>query len=202
MKLSQSFVSFDPLKPGPVSFCRSNITSSSIQSNVCFLTPCLCPGLLKDVPVGLKFPRINFSSQVIYIFVFSWKAKTSECLNGESWHSKNRHCVPLKAKKKKKRQVVFVFCCSRRKNSLSFNKLGENQKRLTRRVKRRPERKRRKSVNVKNILAQRVSCFGCLSTFFSDLAKDEMSKLCVQHNTKPGLLLVILLLSSASLAQR
>lgn len=96
MKPSQCFVSFDPLKSEPISFCQSNNTRSSFQSNVCFLIPCLRFGFLEDVPLGLKCPKINFSLQVIF---FSWKAITSKCLNECSWHSTNRHCVPLKEKK-------------------------------------------------------------------------------------------------------
>lgn len=120
MKPSQSFVSFDPLKPGPISFCLSNITSSSIQSNVCFLTPCLCSGSLKDVPVGLKFPRINFSSQVIYFFgFFSWKVRTG------TLGTLRTDIVSLK-KQKKNDKWSLSSASPGEKNSLSMNKLGGN----------------------------------------------------------------------------
>lgn len=130
---------------------------------------------------------------------FSWKAITSKRLNKYSWHSKNWHHVPLKEKNAK---WPFCFSYSRGKNILSLNKLRWNRKRPTRRATGRLEMKRGKSVSVENIQAQRVSCFGCLFTFFMDSAKDGRSKICIQHNTKSSLLVAVLTLTSVSLALR
>lgn len=127
---------------------------------------------------------------------FFWKAITSKHLNEYSWHSKNRCCVPLREKNSK---WPLFFSYSRGKNSPSLNQLGWNQKRPAKRVKGRLGRKRGKSVSVENTCAQRVSCFGCLFTFFTDSAKDGGSKICVQHNSNPGLLVVVLILTGGKM---
>lgn len=173
MKLSQSFVSFDPLKSAPVSFCRSNITA--FKAMFVFLPPVYALAFSRMFLLVWNFPGLILAQKW---FFFSWKAITSERLNKYSWHSKNRRCVPLRQKNAK---WPLCFSYSTGNNSLSLNQLGWNPKRPAGRAKGRLGRKRGKSVSTENIHAQRVSCFGCLFTFFTASAKGGRSKMCPAH---------------------